>query len=194
MLTNDVSITRALELAARVKLMIFDIDGVFTDGSVHYAENGELFKSFNILDGYGLKLLAQVDICSAIITSRQSSMVDKRATDLGIRYVYQGVTDKLSAFAQLLTDAQVRAEDCGYMGDDWPDLSVMNQVTFMVAPAQAHHEILMRSHYVTQACGGHGAVREVCDLLLKAQMRYDELLEKQMGPISPNDKSIRNTE
>lgn len=165
-----------LALARQVKLMIFDVDGVLTDGQVHYSETGELFKSFYTQDGYGLQLLAKIGIRCAIITGRQSTIVDKRAQDLGIQYVYQAARNKLATFSTLLHEAQTSAHECGYMGDDWPDLRVMQRVAFASCPAQAHMEIRAISHYITQAKAGYGAVREVCDLIAHAHGHYQTLL------------------
>ncbi|MCC7007096.1 MAG: HAD family hydrolase [Ottowia sp.] len=172
---------RASEYAARIKLMIFDVDGVLTDGLVHLGERGELFKSFHILDGHGIKLLAQAGVVSAIITGRTSTMVAQRAVELGVTHLYQGVHNKLDAFAQLLTQTGLTAQACGHMGDDWPDMGLMMTVGFAACPAQAHSEVRSRSHYVAQARGGQGAVREVCDLILQAQGHYEKLLTQALG-------------
>jgi 3-deoxy-D-manno-octulosonate 8-phosphate phosphatase (KDO 8-P phosphatase) len=162
--------------AARVKLMIFDVDGVLTDGRLYYGADGEMLKTFNTLDGHGIKLLAAVGIACAIITGRKSGIVETRARELGIAHVYQGVHDKTVAFAELLATTGLEAAACGYMGDDWPDLPVMLRVGFATAPAGAHPEVIARAHWVAEAKGGRGAVREVCDTLLRAGHHYDALL------------------
>lgn len=162
--------------AARVQLMIFDIDGVLTDGRLYFGAAGETMKSFNALDGQGLKLLAAAGAQIALITSRTSSIVARRADELGLGLVYQGACDKSAAFADLLSRTGLAAAQCGYMGDDWPDLQVMLKVGFAAAPPNAHPEVTARAHWVTRAHGGRGAVREVCDIVLRAQRRYDALL------------------
>ncbi len=169
------------ERAARVRLMIFDVDGVLTDGRLYFSAAGEFSKSFDTLDGQGIKLLAATGVQIALITGRASPMVTARAQELGIEWVYQGVHDKAVAFAELLSRARCTAEQCGYMGDDWPDLPVMMKVAFAAAPANAHAEVLTRAHWVAHARGGYGAVREVCDLILRAQHSYDTLLSAACG-------------
>ncbi|GAB7527110.1 KdsC family phosphatase [Paraburkholderia sp. 2C] len=171
----------ATERASRVKLMIFDVDGVLTDGGLMFTAEGDYMKSFNSMDGHGAKLLREAGIDTAIITGRQSGIVVERAKNLKITHVYQGVEDKRVAFADLLKATGMKAEDCGYMGDDWPDLAVMLKVGFAAAPANSHPEVIARAHWVSEARGGHGAVREVCDTLLRAQNRYDDLLREACG-------------
>jgi 3-deoxy-D-manno-octulosonate 8-phosphate phosphatase (KDO 8-P phosphatase) len=171
----------AAERASRIKLMIFDVDGVFTDGSLYFTADGDAMKSFNSLDGYGVKLLASIGVQTAIITGRESGIVAARARELAITHLYQGVEDKTVALAELLGKTGIAASECGYMGDDWPDLAVMRLAGFAAAPANAHPEVIQRVHWVAQARGGHGAVREVCDAILRAQHRYDELLAAAAG-------------
>ena len=148
---------------------------------IGYGAQGEVLKAFNTLDGHGIKLLASVGIASAIITGRQSEIVASRAKELGIAHLYQGVHDKTTAFAQLLEVTGLAAGNCAYMGDDWPDLAVMTRVGFAAAPANAHPEVIARAHWVAEAQGGQGAVREVCDTLLRAQHHYDALLASACG-------------
>ncbi len=162
--------------AARVRLMIFDVDGVLTDGGLMFTGNGDTMKVFNSLDGHGAKLLREAGIDTAIITGRRSDIVAVRAKELRITHLFQGVEDKRVAFKQLLADTGLTADQCGYMGDDWPDLAVMLQCGFAAAPSSAHAEVLARVHWVSEARGGHGAVREVSELLLRAQNQYDALL------------------
>jgi 3-deoxy-D-manno-octulosonate 8-phosphate phosphatase (KDO 8-P phosphatase) len=171
----------ATERASRVKLMIFDVDGVLTDGGLMFTAEGDWMKAFNSMDGHGAKLLREADIDTAIITGRRSGIVVERAKNLQITHVYQGVEDKRVAFADLLKTTGMKPEECGYMGDDWPDLAVMLRVGFAAAPANSHPEVIARAHWVSEARGGHGAVREVCDTLLRAQNRYDDLLRAACG-------------
>ena len=163
----------AIARAARVRLMIFDVDGVLTDGSLYYGAEGEVIKCFNVLDGHGIKLLQQSGVETAIISARKSAIVQQRAADLGISHVYQGVHDKRSAYELLLTQSAIGADACGFIGDDVIDLPVLSRVGFAVSVPNAHHEVLARVHYVTKAGGGRGAAREVCDFILRAQGTYE---------------------
>ncbi len=170
-----------LERARRVKLMIFDVDGVLSDGSLHFSAGGDTLKTFNSLDGHGIKLLGEAGIPCAIITGRRSDIVKVRSGEMRIAHLYQGVENKLEAFADLLKTTGLTAADCGYMGDDWPDLPVMLKAGFAAAPANAHVEVRRRAHWVSDVWGGEGAVREACDLILRAQDRYDALLAAACG-------------
>ena len=172
----DHALQSALARAARVRLMIFDVDGILTDGSLQYGAEGELVKRFNVLDGHGIKLLQQAGIVTAIISARNSQIVARRAADLGVAHVAQGVHDKRSAFETLCTATGIAAQDCGFLGDDWVDLPILTRVGFAATVPAAHTEVLSRAHYVTQTAGGHGAAREVCDLILRAQGRYEAAL------------------
>jgi 3-deoxy-D-manno-octulosonate 8-phosphate phosphatase (KDO 8-P phosphatase) len=171
----------AAERASRVRLMIFDVDGVLTDGSLMFTAEGDYMKGFHSMDGHGLVLLRKAGIETAIITGRRSEIVARRAENLQITRVWQGVSNKAEAFAQLLAETGHTADACGYMGDDWPDLSVMVQCGFAAAPANAHPEVIARAHWVSEARGGHGAAREVVDAILRAQNRYDALLKAACG-------------
>ncbi len=166
----------ALAKAASVRLMIFDVDGVLTDGGLFYGDEGEVFKRFNALDGHGIKMMQQYGTAAAIITARQSPYVLRRARDLGIAHVFQGIHDKRQAFEQLLQQVQLGPQDCGYLGDDIIDLPVLTRVGFKACVANGHREVKSRSDYVTQATGGNGAVREICDLVLAAQGNYEAAL------------------
>lgn len=162
--------------AARVRLMIFDVDGILTDGSLHYGAQGELIKTFNVLDGHGIKLLQQSGVATAIISARKSDIVARRAADLGIQHVQQGVHDKLAAFQQLLAQTAVAAQQCGFVGDDVIDLPILLRAGFAASVPNAHPEVRSRVHYVTQAAGGRGAARELCDFILRAQGNYEAAL------------------
>jgi 3-deoxy-D-manno-octulosonate 8-phosphate phosphatase (KDO 8-P phosphatase) len=167
--------------AGRVQLMIFDVDGVLTDGHLYFGPQGEMLKAFDTLDGHGVKLLRSAGVQTAIITGRSSQIVTGRARELAIDHVFQGVHDKTVAFAELLAATGIAAADTGYMGDDWPDLAVMLKAGFAAVPANAHVELKHRAHYVASARGGSGAVREVCDLILRARGYYEALLEQACG-------------
>jgi 3-deoxy-D-manno-octulosonate 8-phosphate phosphatase (KDO 8-P phosphatase) len=133
------------------------------------------------MDGHGLKLLGVAGIRTAIITGRRSEIVAARARELNVSHLYQGVADKIDAFTELMREANVTAEECGYMGDDWPDLGVLTRCGFAAAPANAHPEVIARAHWVSEARGGNGAAREVCDAILRAQHRYEALLAEACG-------------
>jgi 3-deoxy-D-manno-octulosonate 8-phosphate phosphatase (KDO 8-P phosphatase) len=166
----------AIMRAAHLRLMIFDVDGILTDGSLHFGPDGEIIKVFNVLDGHGIKLLQQSGVATAIITARQSPIVTRRAADLGIVHLHQGVHDKLSAFNKLLTQTGLTAKACGFIGDDVIDLPILTRVGFAASVPQGHPEVRSRVHYVTAAGGGRGAAREVCDLILRAQGNYEAAL------------------
>ncbi|MEC5159147.1 MULTISPECIES: KdsC family phosphatase [unclassified Janthinobacterium] len=165
-----------LRRAARVRLMIFDVDGVLTDGSLHYGEDGESMKTFNVHDGLGIKLLQESGVQTAIISARRSPIVARRAADLGISHVHQGGHDKLTPFRALLETTGLSAEQCGFIGDDVVDLPILARVGFAVSVPNGRDDVRNRAHHVTQAGGGRGAVREVCELLLRAQGNYDSVL------------------
>lgn len=165
-----------LERAQTVRLMIFDVDGVMTDGGLYYTDAGEELKAFNSLDGHGLKMLRQSGVQLAIITGRTSHLVAHRARNLGIDHVIQGAHDKLASFQQLLADTGFRPEDCGYMGDDVIDLPVMRRVNFAIAVPDSPNLVRQHAHYVTGARGGHGAVREACEVIMQAQGTLDAQL------------------
>jgi 3-deoxy-D-manno-octulosonate 8-phosphate phosphatase (KDO 8-P phosphatase) len=179
MSVNFVTITEesaAQNKAAQVQLMIFDVDGILTDGSLHFAPEGEIMKTFNVLDGQGIKLLQQAGIATAIISARQSAIVSKRASDLGITHVLQGIHDKKSAFFQLTQELGIEHQHCGFIGDDVIDLPILLRVGFAASVPNAHREVLARVDYVTQMSGGRGAVREVSDFILKAQNKYQAIM------------------
>jgi 3-deoxy-D-manno-octulosonate 8-phosphate phosphatase (KDO 8-P phosphatase) len=173
---DALALQAANDRAKRVKLMIFDVDGVLTDGGLRYGTEGEVFKTFNVLDGHGIKMLQQSGVKAAIISARDSMIVAKRAADLGIAVLRQGVHDKRTAFEQVLTELQLTAADTGFMGDDVIDLPVMTRVAFAASVPNAHQEVRSRAHYVSQADGGRGAAREVCDFILRAQGNYEAAL------------------
>lgn len=159
-----------------VKVAIFDVDGVLTDGRIYISEAGEDFKAFHTLDGHGLKSLQQVGIVPVIITGRDSPAVRRRVADLGLAHAVYGVRDKLAAAEPLLATLGASWGEVAAMGDDWPDLPLMTRAGVACAPPGAHAEVLAIAHHVTRAAGGHGAAREFCDLLLMASGHYERLL------------------
>ncbi|MDF9788587.1 KdsC family phosphatase [Polynucleobacter sphagniphilus] len=178
--TNPLSnFPQAWERAGQVKLLVLDVDGVLTNGQVFLdGEGKEAFKAFDIQDGLGIKLLEQCGIPTAIITGRQSKAVLARCQELGIQHVHVGVENKAIALDKLLSDLSLKRSDCAVMGDDWPDLKMMQRAGFIICPAQAHEAVKAVAHLVTTRAGGNSAVREVCDLILKAQNRYENLLNQ----------------
>jgi 3-deoxy-D-manno-octulosonate 8-phosphate phosphatase (KDO 8-P phosphatase) len=159
----------ALKRAKDLKLMIFDVDGVMTDGMLYYSERGEELKAFDIQDGHGIKMLKQYGVEVALITARSTRAVELRAANLGIAHLYQGVEDKRGAYAALLAQLGLAAEQSGYMGDDLLDLPLLTRCGFAATVPAAPEALKSRAHYVTRSGGGHGAVREVCELILRAQ-------------------------
>lgn len=164
------------ERAKTVKLMIFDVDGVMTDGGLYFSDSGEEMKAFNSLDGHGMKMLQNSGVKLAIITGRTSRLLEHRTRNLGIDFVYQGAHDKLASFQALIAKVGVTAEECGYMGDDVIDLPVMRRVAFAASVPAAPELVQQHAHYVTGRQGGHGAVREVCELIMESQGTLDAAL------------------
>jgi 3-deoxy-D-manno-octulosonate 8-phosphate phosphatase (KDO 8-P phosphatase) len=152
-----------------VKILILDVDGVLTDGRIIINDRGEETKSFNVKDGYGIRALLDTGIDVAVITGRRSGVVEHRAKDLGIKSVYQGVTDKKSACIRLLEEKRLTSDQACYIGDDLPDIPVLRYVGMPVAVADAVKEAREAALYITEKNGGNGAVREVCELILKAR-------------------------
>jgi 3-deoxy-D-manno-octulosonate 8-phosphate phosphatase (KDO 8-P phosphatase) len=165
-------------LAKLIRLVAFDVDGVMTDGGLYYSDSGEEFKRFNSQDGHGMKMLRATGVEIAIITGRTSRCVEARAHNLGITHVYQGVENKLEAMVQLLNKLKLSRDAAAYMGDDIVDLSVMRHVGFAVSVPESPQVVREHSSYVTRRSGGHGAVREACELIMSAQ----GTLETQMAP------------
>ncbi|HPF27300.1 MAG TPA: HAD-IIIA family hydrolase [Steroidobacteraceae bacterium] len=152
--------------ANKIRLLVLDVDGVLTDGRLYYGSRGESLKVFHVQDGHGIKQLQRAGIAVAIVSGRRSAGVTRRARELGIKAVHQGVTDKLALVARLAKDRRFNLAQCGCVGDDSPDVPVMRAVGLAVAVANAHADALSAAHYITTCRGGDGAVREVCDLLL----------------------------
>ena len=169
--------------AARIKLLLMDCDGVLTDGRIWIFENGEEQKGFHTRDGLGIDLWHRAGLKSGIISGRTSSAVERRAQGLGIAFVLQGREDKLGAFAETLAQADVTPSEVAYVGDDLNDIPLMLQSGFGVAVADAAQEAREHAHYVTTAPGGYGAIREVIELILKAQARWDELVDRYVARI-----------
>ncbi|PAT39272.1 3-deoxy-D-manno-octulosonate 8-phosphate phosphatase [Vandammella animalimorsus] len=167
--------------AEPVRLLFLDVDGVLTDGGLYYGPEGEQLKRFHTLDGHGIKLLAQAGIEVAVITGRDSAALRLRLQALGVRHAVYGTEHKLPAAEQLLHSLGLGWAQAAAMGDDWPDLPVLGRCALACAPPGAHEEAKALAHYITQAPGGQGAVRELCDLLLMAGGHYGALLQQAMG-------------
>jgi len=169
--------------AQGVRAAIFDVDGVLTDGRLYIGEQGELFKAFHALDGHGLKLLAAGGITPLVVSGRDSTALRRRLSDLGIVHTAFGAVDKLAAAQPLLQRLQLTWAELAVLGDDWPDLPLLQRARFACAVPDAHVEVRAMAHHVTTRRGGHGAAREFCDLLLTAAGRYAELLATQRGSL-----------
>ena len=164
-----------------IEVLILDVDGVLTDGAITYTDRGDEIKTFHVRDGSGLKFWQKAGKKAAIITGRRSEIVMRRGLELGLKPIVQGVDDKLAAFRKMLKDLKVKPEEVCYIGDDLPDVAVLREVGLAVAVADACPEAVEDSHYVTAASGGHGAVRETIELILKCQGTWDELVSQYRG-------------
>ncbi|RYY77351.1 MAG: phenylphosphate carboxylase subunit delta [Gammaproteobacteria bacterium] len=167
--------------ARSIKLLLLDVDGVLTDGRLYFSNEGDELKSFCTLDGQGIKALQKSGVKVGIITGRTSNLVAKRAFDLGIQLLVQGREDKWEALQEILGEHRFALGEIAFMGDDWPDLKVMSRVGLALTPANGHFTVVERSHWQSQARGGEGAVREACDMLMKAQDTFDQILESYLG-------------
>ena len=168
--------------ASRIRLIAFDIDGVMTDGGLHYTDDGRDLKTFNVQDGLGIKLLQRAGLELAIVTGRNSGVVASRAADLGIIHVFQGVADKRATVGALLDRLGVHWSECAFMGDDLIDLAVMAQCGLAIAPANARPVVRQRAHAVTDSSGGAGAVREAAEFILDAQGKLEGLFAGYLDP------------
>ena len=157
-----------LARAVKVKLVVFDVDGVLTDGRLLFGDNGVEYKAFHSRDGHGMKMLGRTGIELAIITGRRSQLVADRMASLGIAHVHQGHASKLPVFEKLIADLDLSDAQAAYVGDDVVDLGIMARVGLAVAVANAHPLVLEQAHWHTRSDGGRGAAREVCDLLMHA--------------------------
>jgi len=161
-----------LKLASKVKLVLFDVDGVLTDARLILGDDGQEYKAFNSKDGHGIKMLQRNGVAAGIITGRSSKVVEHRVRDLGIRHVYQGCKEKLPVYRRLLTELKLRPEETAFVGDDVVDLPILLQVGLAIAVQDAHPLVRRHVHWVTPSGGGQGAAREVCEMILDAQGTY----------------------
>jgi 3-deoxy-D-manno-octulosonate 8-phosphate phosphatase (KDO 8-P phosphatase) len=169
-----------LEKASQIKLLIFDVDGVLTDGSLFLGDDGQEYKAFHSQDGHGIKMLQRHGVRCAIITGRTSKVVEHRMRNLGIDLIYQGQENKRAGFADLLSRVDLRPEQVAYIGDDVVDLPVMRKVGLAIAVQDAHPWVVKHSHWQTPRAGGRGAARDVCEMLMEAQGVLQRELESYL--------------
>ncbi len=170
-----------LAKAARVRLLLFDVDGVMTDGKLHFSESGEELKVFNAYDGHGIVLVSGAGIETGVITARQSKAVTQRTQELGINHVVTGAQDKLQAFEALIREVNVTKDECAYAGDDLVDLPVMRRCGLSICVQNGNHVVRRAADWTTQQSGGNGAVREICEVILYAQGKLDACVRAYLG-------------
>lgn len=171
-----------MEKAAHIRLLVLDVDGVLTDGSIVYDAAGNQVQAFHVHDGLGLKLLERAGIHIAIISSRTSGALKFRAGELGIKFVYQGVDDKAAVYEELKNSLGISSSETAYMGDDWVDIKMLRRAGLAVVVCNSTDPMKDYAHYITTRPGGDGAVREVCDLILRACGRWSEFLNEYASP------------
>ena len=167
---------RLIARANRIRLAIFDVDGVLTDGTIYLSQRGEEMKAFNVGDGLGRKMLADGGIVAALLSGRKSRVVELRAKEIGITHVYQGISDKLDTYQRLLRKLGLAEEETSFMGDDLPDLPVLRRCGLAFSVPNAPKVVRNSVHHVTSLAGGRGAVREVCEFLLEARGTLEDQL------------------
>ena len=170
-----------LDKAEKIKLLVFDVDGVLTDGSLIVGDDGEEYKAFFSKDGLGMKMLQQTGVKIAVITARTSNVVIHRMQSLGIKHIYQGQLEKLPAFEKILTELDLSAEQAAYVGDDLIDLPVMLRVGLAITVEDAHPLVKQHAHWQTPQRGGRGAARDVCELIMQAQGTLEAQFQKYLG-------------
>ena len=181
MLDSVLALPEALRTrAARIRLALFDVDGVLTDGRLYFDSAGQEMKVFDVKDGHGMVMLSACGIALGVISARRSPAVARRMAELGVAHVIQGTRDKLSAFLALLSETGISAEQAAYVGDDLVDLPVLMRAGFAVAVSNSHPEVLRCAHWITTSAGGRGAVREFCELLLDAQGLWKQTIERHL--------------
>lgn len=170
-----------IKKADNIKLAVFDVDGVLTDGKLILGENGNEYKSFHVRDGHGLVMLLETGCKIAVITARSSNIVAERMASLGIKYVYQGEKDKGARLLKLIDELKLEPKQVAYVGDDVIDLPAMTKVGLPIAVADAHIEVKNFADWVTENRGGQGAVREVCELIMKAQGKFEDKIKSYLS-------------
>jgi 3-deoxy-D-manno-octulosonate 8-phosphate phosphatase (KDO 8-P phosphatase) len=167
-----------IEKMRKVRVLILDVDGVLTDGRIIISDDGQETKCFHVRDGHGLKMIKRAGIEVMFLTGRKSRVVEHRARELGVEKVYQGARDKLAIFIEILAAGGLSPEQAAFMGDDIVDLPVLRRAGFSVTVCDSHSEVLRAVDFVTQNPGGRGAVREVCEMILKAQGKWEQVMER----------------
>ena len=170
-----------LEKAKNIKLVIFDVDGVLTDGSLFYGDDGQEYKAFNSRDGHGMKMLQSSGVTVGIITGRTSDVVMHRMKNLNVTHIYQGKLEKLPAYEELLDKLSLQPEQVAYVGDDVVDLPIMIRVGLAVTVPNGHELAKKHAHWVTSQAAGAGAARELCELIMKAQGTYEPAMQKYLA-------------
>jgi len=170
-----------LEKAARIKLVIFDVDGVLTDGSLFLSDDGQEYKAFNSKDGFGMRLLQDAGIDIGIITGRESELVKHRMKELGISYVLQGRREKGPALDEMMATTGLTLDEIAYVGDDVVDLPIMSRVGFSIAVQDARPVVKKHAHWITESPGGRGAGRDVCELILEAHGKWDDIVQRYLA-------------
>jgi len=170
--------TAPLEKLKHIQLLLLDVDGVLTDGSIIYNDDGSETKVFNASDGFGLRLVIQAGIKVGIVTGRSSEALRHRCDNLGIAYLFDGIADKAGVFEKITAQTGIGPDKAAFVGDDLPDLPIMKRAGLSIAVANAHERVRQKADWTTRARGGHGAVREVCEALLSAQGLWEEIVER----------------
>lgn len=168
------------EKAKKIKLVVFDIDGVMTDGSLFFGDDGQEYKAFNSFDGHGLRMLQECGVKVAVITGRKSNVVEHRMSDLGVTLIYQGYRDKTPAFAALVKEVNLPLDEITYVGDDVVDLPIMSQLDFAIATQNAHPFVKQHAHWITERPGGRGAARDVVEFILEAKGLLEDKLNSYL--------------
>ncbi len=179
--TGPLSRQACLNRAKAIKLLLLDVDGVLTDGAITYTHGGDEIKSFHSRDGFGMTMLQKIGVEIGLITARQSEAVNRRAHDLKLTHVFQGTRHKMQVFTTLINKLQLAPQEVAFMGDDWLDLPVLTQVGLAATVADGMPELRPLVHFVTPHPGGHGAVRDLCDLIIEAKGRRNDLLAEYLA-------------
>ncbi len=170
-----------VDRAEKIELLLLDVDGVLTDGTLLYTNADIESKTFHTQDGFGLRLLNDIGVATGVITARKSKVVARRAEELAMTHIYQGVQDKLTAFTEILAQTGLQQQQVAYMGDDWLDLKLLARVGLAVCPDNGVREIKDIVHFITPRRGGAGAVRDLCDLIITAKKLHQLLLQRYSG-------------
>lgn len=178
---KHLSLQEIEERARQIRFLLLDVDGVLTDGKLYFSAEGYEMKAFNTLDGHGIKMLRQSGVEVGIITGRKSALVEKRAADLGIRFLKQGREDKFTALEELREEYPCALEQIAFMGDDYPDLTVMCRAGLAMTVQNAHPSVAEYAHWQSTVRGGEGAVREACDLIMRAQGTFEQALQQYVS-------------